>query len=190
MDQEGWKVLMITSPTQACGKTLTAINLALSMSKLPGRSVCLIDLDLRRPSISKHLGLELRHSLAEYASGEAGLEDIQLHVDIGGSQLTLICNDKPIRNPAEVIASQPIADLINTLRSRPDQPTIIVDLPPLLVSDDVITFLPMADCSVMTVVENVTTNKDIESSEELLASTNVLGCVLNKSSDSAGSYYY
>ena len=50
MDLKGWKTLAVTSPTPSCGKTLTAVNLALSMARQPERQVLLADLDLRKAS--------------------------------------------------------------------------------------------------------------------------------------------
>ena len=56
MDGKGWTTLAITSPTPSCGKTFTAVNLALSMSRQRDRQVLLADLDLRRPHVSNYLG--------------------------------------------------------------------------------------------------------------------------------------
>src|SRR5260370_34872774 len=57
MDLKGWKILAVTSPTPQCGKTLTAINLALSIARQPERSVLLVDMDLQRPRIARALGV-------------------------------------------------------------------------------------------------------------------------------------
>ena len=53
MDQKDWKILGVTSPTPGCGKTVTAINLALSVARQPERSVLLVDLDLRKPQVAE-----------------------------------------------------------------------------------------------------------------------------------------
>src|SRR6202042_3312506 len=57
MDKKSWQFLAVTSPTAGCGKTVTACNLAMSIARLPERSVLLVDLDLRQPMIAEYLGL-------------------------------------------------------------------------------------------------------------------------------------
>ena len=51
MDKKSWQFLAVTSPTAGCGKTVTACNLAMSIARLPERSVLLVDLDLRKPTL-------------------------------------------------------------------------------------------------------------------------------------------
>ena len=190
MDQKGWKVLVITSPTAGCGKTVTAINLSLSIAKLPGRSVVLVDLDLRRPSIAKTLGLTIQEGMGEFLAGKSSPGSIMIQTDLGGPQLSIIGNSATVKNPSEALGSQLMASLFEWLRSLPDQPVIIVDMPPVLFSDDVMAFLPNSDCCLLTVQENATTMREIDSSEELLSATNILGCVLNKSNERSDNYYY
>ena len=59
MDLKGWKVLAVTSPTSGCGKTLVAVNLALSMARQSECQVCLVDLDLRRPQVATYSGIRI-----------------------------------------------------------------------------------------------------------------------------------
>ena len=190
MDQKGWKVLVITSPTSGCGKTVTSINLALSNSKLPGRSVVLLHLDLRKPSIAKYLGVHPQEDLTSFLEGRATPDEVMTHIDLAGPQLIFIGNNSSVKNPSEALGSQMMTSLLERLRDLPEQPIIIVDMPPVLFSDDVIAFIPQSDCCLLTVQENETTRREIESSEDLLAATNVLGCVLNKSHERTETYYY
>ena len=60
MDREKWQIVAATSPAAACGKTLAAVNLALSIARQPERSVFLVDLDLQKPSLASSLGAELQ----------------------------------------------------------------------------------------------------------------------------------
>jgi protein-tyrosine kinase len=190
MGTQNWSVLVVTSPTQGCGKTVTAINLALSMAKLQGRAVYLLDLDFRKPSISKYLGLARQPALNDYLYGEKSAAETLFNIDLAGENLMLGCNWEASQHPAEAMASRQLAEYFAFLKTRQDQAIIIVDLPPLLVSDDVISVLPLADCCVLTVAENLTTTHDIGKCEELLSSTNFLGCVYNKSREANKNQYY
>ena len=60
MHQNKWQVLAITSPTAGCGKTLTAINLALSVARQPECSALLVDMDLQKPQVARRLGIPMR----------------------------------------------------------------------------------------------------------------------------------
>jgi protein-tyrosine kinase len=57
MDKNSWQFLAVTSPTATCGKTVTACNLAMSVARLPERSVLLVDIDMRKPMVTNYLGL-------------------------------------------------------------------------------------------------------------------------------------
>lgn len=190
MNQEGWKVLVVTSPTPGCGKTVTATNLALSIARQPEQQAILLDLDLRKPAVAIDLGLQLDRDLSSFLRGEAAIDDIMVHLDIAGPQLTVIGNRSSMSSPAEFIASREMKALIDSLRNLSDRAVIIVDMPPVLIADDVIAFLPQADCCLLTVAEGSSTASEIESAESLLSGTQFLGCVLNKSSERFESNYY
>lgn len=189
MDRRGWQVLVVTSPTPACGKTVTSLNLALSIARQAERFVFLLDLDLRKPRVVQYLGVKPRHGLIDVVSGAASLSDTVFQVDIASSQLGIIGNKKPSTAPTEVIVSRQMNEIMQQLRNYVPRPVIIVDMPPVLGSDDVLAFLPQADCCILTVAEGISTLREIESSEKLLANTNMLGCVLTKSTERAMAYY-
>ena len=69
MDQKNWQFLAITSPTAGCGKTVTAINLALSIARQPERSALLVDMDLQRPAVANYLGIKCRHGVRSILEG-------------------------------------------------------------------------------------------------------------------------
>ena len=73
MDKKSWQFLAVTSPTAGCGKTVTACNLAMSISRLPERSVLLVDLDLRKPTVANYLGIEGNGGVLSVLEGRATL---------------------------------------------------------------------------------------------------------------------
>jgi protein-tyrosine kinase len=189
MDRRGWQVLVVTSPTPACGKTVTSINLALSIARQEGRFVFLVDLDLRKPRVIQYLGVKPRFGFVDAVSGVASPEDTVFQIDIASSQLAIIGNKKPSTAPTEAIVSRQMNDIMQQLRNHEPKPIIIVDMPPVLGSDDVLAFLPQADCCILAVAEGISTLREIESSEKLLANTNLLGCVFTKSTERTTAYY-
>ena len=69
MDMRAWQFLGITSATEGCGKSVVAINLALSIARQPGRSVLLVDLDLQKPQVANYLGLNCDRGIVERFGG-------------------------------------------------------------------------------------------------------------------------
>ena len=69
MDLKSWQLLAVTSPTPACGKTVTSINLAISIARQPERSVLLVDMDLEKPQVAQCLGLKCEAGLVSVLEG-------------------------------------------------------------------------------------------------------------------------
>ena len=168
---------------------MTSINLALSIARQAERFVFLVDLDLRKPRVIQYLGVKPRFGFVDAVSGAASLEDAVFQIDIASSQLAIIGNKKPSTAPTEAIVSRQMNDIMQQLRNYEPKPIIIVDMPPVLGSDDVLAFLPQADCCILAVAEGISTLREIESSEKLLANTNLLGCVFTKSTERTTAYY-
>ena len=75
MLKNGWRTMAITSPIADCGKTMVAINLAMSIAHHTDKTAMLVDFDLRRPSISKYLGLPSNTSLNDVLAGDAEITE-------------------------------------------------------------------------------------------------------------------
>ncbi len=189
MDEQGWQVLVMTSPSMGCGKTMSSINLALSIARQPDRTVYLLDLDFRKPKIAYTLGVTPEHDFAGVIKGESDLEDALFNIDIGGPQLSILANRQSIKHPSEAITSRQVKGVIDRLKSSPGRPILLVDMPPVLITDDVLAFLPLADCCILAVAEGISTISEVDNSEKLLTGTNYLGCILTKSSERTASYY-
>jgi protein-tyrosine kinase len=189
MDEQGWQVLVMTSPSVGCGKTMSSINLALSIARQPDRNVYLIDLDFRKPKVAFTLGVTPEHDISNVIKGEADLEDALFNIDLAGPQLTILANRQSIKHPSEAIGSRQIKNMFDMIRSEAGKPIVIVDMPPVLITDDVLAFLPQADCCILAVAEGLSTVSEVDSSEKLLTGTNYLGCILTKSSERSATYY-
>lgn len=188
MEENGWRTLAITSPTPESGKTVVAINLAMSIAHQTNKTAMLVDFDLRRPKIGSYLGLQMEKSLNDLIEGTSELEDVLINPDI--PRLVVLATNNPVKKSSETLSSKKISDLIQDLRERYASRIVIFDLPPVLVSDDVIALLPKIDCVLMVVANGMSTKREIEDCLRLLPAENLLGTVLNKAEMAPAAYYY
>jgi Mrp family chromosome partitioning ATPase len=178
MRQNGWVSLGITSPTSGCGKTTTAINLAFSLGHQPDVRTVLVDLDLRRPAIARHLGLTRPQSMASVLQGSRGLEENFVRY---GDNLAIGTNATPMKNSAEILLNAATARGMAEIKAGFTPDVILCDLPPMLVSDDVMAFVPHLDCVLLIAGAEKSRLDEVDKCEQDLAEqTNVLGVVLNK----------
>ena len=189
MEENGWRTLAITSPAQEAGKTVVAINLAMSIAQQTNKTAMLVDFDLRRPKVGAYLGIPMERSLNDLLDGTAELSEVLVNPDIPG--LVVLATKTPVKKPAETLSSKKISELIKDLRVRYKSRIVIFDLPPVLVADDTIALLPQIDCVLMVVANGMSTKREIEDSIRLLPADNLIGTVLNKAdTESTGYYYY
>lgn len=183
MRQQGWKTLGITSPGPGEGKTLTAINLSVNLALDPNHTVLLVDADLRHPSIHTYLGINVECGLREHLLDGTAVEDILVHPEI--QRLILLPGSKPIQGSSEMLASPEMLDLVQQVKKRYPTRVVIFDLPPVLVSDDVLALAPYLDAMLLVVEEGKTERDQIARAAELVQATNqnLIGTVLNKSAE-------
>ncbi|MGH8437509.1 MAG: CpsD/CapB family tyrosine-protein kinase [Pseudomonas sp.] len=187
MEENGWRTLAITSPTPEAGKTVLAINLAMSIAHHTTKTALLVDFDLRRPSVGASLGLSMEKSLNELLSNKAGLEEVMVNPTL--PRFVVLPTREPIPLSTELLSSPKVSNLIGELRERYDSRICIFDLPPLLSSDDAINVLPKFDCVLLVVANGMNNKKEIEDCMYHLATANLIGTVLNKAGPQPRSYY-
>lgn len=177
------RIIGVVSATAGEGKTLTAINLALALAADPDLAVMLVELDLRHPSIADVLGLRSEHGLDAYIAGLASLAQVDCALE-GIERLIVLPARTPVANSSIALAGPRIQDLLRNLRSAPAGQIAIVDLPPVLLSDDVLTIAPALDGVVMVGREGHTKREDLQRMKEMLGGVRILGSVLNQASES------
>ena len=189
MRANNWKSLAISSARPGAGKTLTAINTAISLSFEPNQRVILVDLDLRRPTIGRYLGIQQEFGLCDYLRGDAPFEKIIVRPDI--DRLLIVPNFQANEHSSELLSSPKMVELVEILTDPSNSTIVIFDLPPLLDADDVLAFSPLFDALLMVVAQNETRRIDLQKSFELLHDITVLGVVMNKSrgDDDSPGYY-
>ena len=188
MRSNSWHKLAITSPRASAGKTLTSINLAISLAHEPNQEVILVDLDLRSPRVAQYLGLTPDTGLVDVLTRDAPLGEVLLKPDI--PRLHIVPGAERVENSSELLASRSMAGLVQTLVSTSPTTIVVFDMPPLLEADDMLSFMPLTDAVLFVVAQGETQKSDLEKSNELFKDLNLLGTVLNKSSDESPSQYY
>jgi protein-tyrosine kinase len=183
-----WSSVAVTGTDSGQGKTLTAINLAFALAQDPSTYVFLVDLDLQRPQLGLSLGMDFDKGLGEYLLGEAEIDDIIY--DAGSERLAVIPNGRAFEHSSELLASDRMLRLRNALDSEVPKRIVIYDMPPLLLSDDVLTFGPQVDGLLLVVSEGLTARNSVERAKEILSEMNLLGVVLNRSHERNDSGYY
>jgi Mrp family chromosome partitioning ATPase len=178
MREKRWRTLAVTSPNSHAGKSLTALNLAISMSKEVNQTVLLVDLDLRNPTIADKLGIDVTSDLVDCLEGRAILKDAL--VNPGFERLVVLPNARRSCHRSEMLSSPSMNALVRDIVSRYESRIIIFDLPAVLDDDDAMTFAPFADALLMIVEDGVTRRADVERSLKLMQGIPLLGTVLNK----------
>ena len=182
------KVIMVTSALPQEGKTTTSINCAVVLAQ-KGIRVLLIDADLRRPSIHKTLGMGPRSGLSNVLTGSATLEQAITRSTVLPN-LSILPAGTPPPNPAELLASTNMRDVLEQLRGQYDH--IVVDTPPTLSVTDAVVLSPRADAIVLVIRSGQTTKQALRRSRDILMQVNakVSGVLLNAVDLSSPDYYY
>jgi protein-tyrosine kinase len=179
----GITTIGVVSAVNGEGKTLTAVNLALSLAAEPNQTVVLVDLDLRRPSVARTLGLAAERGLESWFDGDEPTKNVCYGIE-GVERFYVLPTLVPMSGSSEILAGLATRRLFNELKGRDPGRLLIVDLPPVLLSDDALTAAPLLDGVVLVVNERRTRREDVVRVVELLGTTRIVGTVLNRSSES------
>jgi receptor protein-tyrosine kinase len=170
------KVIMISSALPSEGKTTVAVNLALTLAEA-GRSVTLVEGDLRRPRVTRYLGMVGGAGLTNILAGSAELEDVLQ--PYGEGELKVIAAGPTPPNPSELLASSHMFKLIDDLRGKND--FVLIDAPPLLPVADATGLAVIVDGVVLSVRYGTTRKEQLQQARATLdrVGARTLGVVLN-----------
>ena len=182
------KIIMVTSARPQEGKTTTSINTAIVLAQ-KGIRVLLIDADLRRPSVHKTLGMGPRSGLSNVLTGSATLPQTITPSTILPNLFVLPAGTPP-PNPAELLASSIMRDLLADLREMYDH--IVIDTPPTLSVTDAVVLSPSADATILVIRSGQTTKPALRRARDVLVQVNahVAGVLLNAVDLRSPDYYY
>ena len=139
-DNDGCKVIVVTSSLQGEGKSITAANLAISYA-MTDRKVLLIDCDLRRPKLARLMQINGKVGLSNVIMQPRLLEKATISTSIRGLDIILSGDIPP--NPSELLGSPRMQRLLETLRASYD--FIILDSPPVNMVTDAVVLAPESD---------------------------------------------
>lgn len=179
--------IMVTSAVPGEGKTLTAVNLALTYAKQFHSTVLLVDCDLKRQGVHELLGYRSDCGVADYLTEGAPLSE--LIVWPGIEKLTVISGGKTLSDSSELLGAPAMKGLVQELRTRYPERMVIFDLPPVLTGADALSFAPLVDHIVMVVRSERTSCRDLQEAMALLPREKLLGVVVNRAGADGGARF-
>lgn len=183
-----WSCLGVTSAGPGEGKSVTSLNLAINIAHAGNHDVFLLDLDMRNPSICRYLGVTPKSDLVDYFKGDAEASELLFRVGI--ENLSVAGSASTASNASELLATGRLSALLDYIRRISNRPLIVMDLPPVVNTDDALVVAPRVDAMLLVVSEGVTRRDNLERAVGLLAEFTVAGIVMNQSLESLGADYY
>lgn len=185
--RKGANLLAVTSPDQGDGKSTISTNLSLSIAKT-GKTVLLVDCDMRRPNVHRIFGLNNKQGLVDLVNSHAKNKDV-CHAGLVEG-LTIITTGELPDDPAELLSSDAFASLLEAWREQYD--FVILDCPPILRVSDPLIVAPRVD-SILLVTRVV--SQGLPKARQCLKAlksveTPIVGIVVNRAGSSAHGYSY
>ena len=187
----GTKVIMVTSALMGEGKTLTASNVALTLSQSYQKQVLLIDADLRRPSLQAVFGIQAASGLSE---GLTATDERPVQIHQISPRLGILPAGRPTSDPIAALTSDRMQRLIEEARVAFDW--VILDTPPVAMLTDASLVASMTDGALIVVKAGETPWDIVDRAVQAVGRDRILGVVLNHATTSArgtgydADYYY
>ena len=180
----GLKVVMVVSAAASEGKTLTAANLALTLSESYRRRVLLIDGDLRRPALDTLFRIDGSPGLHEGLTS-----DVEQLISLRqiSQRLLVLPAGEATSDPIAGLTGERMRRLINEARNSFDW--VIVDTPPVGLLPDANLLASMADGAILVVRAEATPYDLVQRAIDALGRDRILGVVLNRAPETNGAYY-
>lgn len=167
--------VVVTSPSPAEGKSISATNLALAQAHLAGNIILLADFDFRRPIIHTFFQIDRAPGITDYLMGKAALH--QVIKKIAGTNLYIMPAGEAVINPLELLNLRDVKLLLDRLPSLFNW--IILDSPPLLFAADANLLSTLCHGTLLVVRIGHTTIDSVTRAMQSLCNNNVLGVVVN-----------
>ena len=169
--------LLVTSTASAEGKSMTSLNLAISLAKEHDHTVLLVDADLRRPSLHRYLGIKPEVGLVHCLRDQLPLEKALIKTGIG--KLVVLPAGEAVKDPLDMLSSNRMKDIIRELKERYSDRYVIFDTPPALPFADAGVLSGMVDSTLFVVREGTANRDDLLKTLNDFKDHNLLGIVYN-----------
>ncbi|MCH7870518.1 MAG: CpsD/CapB family tyrosine-protein kinase [Planctomycetes bacterium] len=184
------QVVMITSSVPQEGKSVSTLNLGIMMAGGGEQNILIADADLRRTSIARMLGIDMRtkKGLAEVFAGEAAIEDVILPTPYPNLKVIPAGHARP-KTHAELMGSSTAHQVMDEFRKSFDY--TFVDTPPVTTVSDVNMLAPHCDGVIMVIEMRRTPEPTVQAAVRSLQTNNVkiLGCILARYREERTGYY-
>ena len=179
-------VVGVTSSVQGEGKSTTSINLAYMLAE-DGKRVCLVEGDMRAPTFVSRLRLKNSTGLSHVLAGMKTVPEVSKTTELQSNLSVITAGEMP-PNPAELLGSERMAQLVDLLREMHDY--VIVDLPPITVVADALAVSNVLDGMVVVVEDGVCTRHELSDAMQRLdvIRDKILGFVVTRADSGKGRY--
>ncbi|MEP5152398.1 CpsD/CapB family tyrosine-protein kinase [Planktotalea sp.] len=194
LSEQGWRRVVITSPTKDCGKTFISTNLAISLSRQERLRTVLMDVDLRNPSVAPLLGVEDPGTMGDFLRGKSSVANHfkrmgQNMLNIG-SNVAFGLNNEREPFASEMLGSAATTDAVMRMENELEPDVVIYDMPPALYHDDVMAFREHYDAVLLVVGGGTTKANEIRELKRRFGEDKpLLGVILNKAEGLSISHY-
>ncbi len=169
--------VLVTSSVSEEGKSMTALNLAISLAKEHNHTVLLVDADLRRPSVHKYLDITPEVGLVDCLRDNLPIEKALVKTGIGN--LVVLPAGGAVKDPVDMLSSNRMKEIVAELKQRYPERYVIFDTPPTLPFADAGVLAAIVDATLFVVREGKAKSEDVVKALEDLQGHNLLGIVYN-----------
>lgn len=173
---EGLRTLMISSPSSGDGKTTLTTNLGIAWAQ-SGKKVCIVDCDLRKPTVHDIFSLKTTLGLSTLLAGRSTLENTVQHTNVNGLDV-LPCGPVPA-NPAEILNSQEFGATLEALADKYD--IVLLDSSPVMAATDARVIAASTDATLIVLTAQSAHRRTTEQTRDALESVGarIIGLVVN-----------
>lgn len=170
------KTLMVTSSVAEEGKTLTALNLAVTMTA-SGDNILFVETDFHRPRVGHYLDLPSEAGLSDYLLDQSSIDRICQLSPLAG--LVVVQAGQTCHNPVGLLSSQKMEHFLRQVKADKQYRYILLDAPPILLSAETQAMADYVDASILVVRAEKTPQVQVAQAIETIGEQRLLGCVLN-----------